>query len=233
MLALLGRDVALGNSGRGNFFDISTTCRVRASLSEIEAIVRDTQALERWWHAAFLRKKIVAPGGPDLVGRVGLAHTKGFMPWTFQFGYEIVESDLPRRARGRIFGDFEGFSTISFEERGDEVAIRFDWQVEVVKPGIGPLSPLLRWLYAANHLFAMAAGRAGLKRELARRRLAATCKGDAGIRFGKPIFPHNLPGSITPVWDRRLLALAAGRGADYSAALIPVAATAVSTVEAA
>ncbi|MBL9059885.1 MAG: hypothetical protein JNK88_07680, partial [Mangrovicoccus sp.] len=45
-----------------------------------------------------------------------------------------------------------------------------DWQVEVGKPGLREIAPLLWPFYSANHRWAMAKGRAGLEREIVRRR---------------------------------------------------------------
>ncbi len=52
--------------------------------------------------------------------------------------------------------------------------VRYDWRVDLQKPLLRALSPLLRPLLAGNHEWSMARGQEGLRAEIERRRLLAS-----------------------------------------------------------
>lgn len=172
-------------------FHVVTRCRVDATADELTAIMTDVDCLTSWWPAAFLRAETLRRGRPDQVGRVLRFHTKGLLPHTFQFVAHVEHADLPHLHRSRITGDFEGTTTIRTRatERGHDLT--FDWQIEVRKKGLRQLTPLIRWLLIANHLYAMRAGARGLQYELTRRRVAHGLASPA-LPPPRPTFPHNI-----------------------------------------
>ena len=82
----------------------------------------------------------------------------------------MVESRRPHGWTVEATGDLTGRGTWRLEQRGDLADVTYDWRIDVEKPLLKPLTPLLKPLYAWNHRWAMARGLEGLTRELARRR---------------------------------------------------------------
>jgi hypothetical protein len=85
----------------------------------------------------------------------------------------VVEANRPHGWTIEATGDLAGRGVWRLEQRGDFAAIDYDWQIDVEKPLLKPLTPILKPLYAANHRWAMARGLEGLRRELVQRRAAA------------------------------------------------------------
>ena len=100
-------------------------------------------------------------------------HTRGWLPYTLRWQGRIVESRRPYGWTIAATGDLNGRGVWRLEQRGPRAGITYDWRVDVEKPLLRPLAPLLGSLYAANHRWAMARGLEGLCRELVRRRAVA------------------------------------------------------------
>jgi hypothetical protein len=70
------------------------------------------------------------------------------------------------------FGDFVGKGIWSFEQRGADVRIVYDWRIRADKPLLRYLSFLLKPVFSMNHHWAMKQRENSLKKELSRRRAA-------------------------------------------------------------
>jgi hypothetical protein len=141
-----------------------TSWSVEGTVQEVSDTLADAPALARWWSAVYLRVEVLEPGAADGVGRVVRLHTRGWLPYRldWEFGFAL-------EARG----DFVGRGVWSFEQRGSQVAIRYDWRVRAHKPLLRWLSFLLKPLFSLNHRWAMRQGELALGAELARRRAAS------------------------------------------------------------
>src|SRR5262245_17407934 len=104
------------------------------------------------------------------VGRRVKLHTKGWLPYTLRWQFEVVEDRYPHGFSLVASGDFDGRGEWTFEQDGAFVDITYDWLVRAEKPLLRKLSFLLKPLFEANHRWAMARGEESLKLELARRR---------------------------------------------------------------
>ena len=80
-------------------------------------------------------------------------------------------NSLPGRIYNRGYRRFSGRGIWTFEQDGDWVNAAFDWRLRAEKPLLRYLSFLLKPLFRANHRWAMARGREGLQKELARAQL--------------------------------------------------------------
>ena len=182
-------------------YHVTTTWEVEAGLQEVAAILREPASLARWWPAAFLA---VEPGvGPDgRRGSAGWVWSKGWLPYTLRFEFDVTELPGAAGVVVRVAGDFEGGCVCTVRDRGSRLDIVFDWKVRVHKPVIRRWSWLLRPVFVANHLWVMARGLESFRLELARRR------GEAGLAAA-PVPPP--PGPTFPYGRRyrRLRRLAA------------------------
>ena len=147
-----------------------TRWRVAGTCGEIADVLGDPLELPRWWPSVYLRVDETRP--PDASGlhrRVRL-QTKGWLPYTLTWEFELVESRYPYGFGLVATGDFDGRGVWTFEQDGAFVDITYDWRLSAEKPMLRHLSSLLKPVFEANHRWAMAQGEESLKLELARRR---------------------------------------------------------------
>ena len=113
------------------------------------------------------------PGDAGGLGRTVAFHTRGWLPYTLRWQARLVEDRRPHGWTIAATGDLAGRGVWTLAQQGGLAAIGYDWRIEVEKPLLKPLTPVLKPVYAANHRWAMARGLEGLRRELVRRRAAA------------------------------------------------------------
>ncbi len=155
---------------RANDYHFVTTWVVESTCEEVSAVLGHPSDLPRWWPTVYLNvEQLRAPDASGLHGRVRLL-TRGKLPYTLRWEFEVVESRFPYGFTIDASGDFEGRGVWTFAPRGSAVDITFDWRIRAEKPLLRRLSFVLKPIFEANHRWAMAQGEAALKRELARRR---------------------------------------------------------------
>jgi hypothetical protein len=153
-----------------NEYHFLSRWRVEGTCGEVADILGDPLALVRWWPSVYLAVEEIAPPRTDGTGRRVRLHTKGWLPYTIRWEFEIVESRYPHGFTLIATGDFEGRGEWTFVQDGPFVNITYDWRISAEKPLLRNLSFVLKPLFAANHRWAMAQGEESLKLELARRR---------------------------------------------------------------
>ncbi|HKB09950.1 MAG TPA: hypothetical protein VKD69_04820 [Vicinamibacterales bacterium] len=151
-------------------------------------ILGDPVALVRWWPSVYLAVDEIAPPRPDGTGRRVRVHTRGWLPYTLRWEFEVIESHYPHGFTLIANGDFEGRGVWTFAQDGTSVDITYDWRISAEKPLLRSLSFALKPLFEGNHRWAMAQGEASLELELARRRATS----EAALRAIPPP-----PGAIT------------------------------------
>lgn len=150
-----------------------THWRIAATLDEVVAVLSEPAEFPRWWGAVYLAAEIVAPGDENGIGRRVRFHSRGFLPYTLRWEGTVLEADPPHGWTIAAAGDLVGRGVWRLTQEGEIADIRYDWRVEVDKPVLRQLAPLLWPFYGANHRWAMARGREGLEGEIRRRRAAA------------------------------------------------------------
>lgn len=111
---------------------------------------------------------IVRAGGLHSLGKVVDVVTKGVLPYTLRWQYEVVEEHYPNGSRLIAHGDLEGEGRWEIVQDGPYVNITYDWRVVANQPFIRKFAVIMRPLFAANHNWTMRDGERGLRRELAR-----------------------------------------------------------------
>jgi hypothetical protein len=160
------------SSARNDYWFV-TNWQVEGTCSEVADVLADPLAFPRWWLGVYLDVQELRPAGPTGVGRRVRVHSKGWLPYTLRWEFEVVESNRPHGFTIVATGDFDGRGVWTIEQQGAQVAVRFDWRIKAEKPLLRNLSFLMKPLFEANHRWAMARGRQGLERELAARRLGS------------------------------------------------------------
>ena len=154
-------------------FTLATRWLVAALIEEVAAILAAPERLPDWWPAVYLAAEITAPGDAGGLGRTVAFHTRGWLPYTLRWRARVIEDRRPHGWTIEATGDLAGRGVWSLAQQGDLAAIDYDWRIEVEKPLLKPLTPVLKPVYAANHRWAMARGLEGLRRALVRRRAVA------------------------------------------------------------
>ena len=175
-----------------NNYHFITHWRVKSTVEEISEILGDAPDLVRWWPSVYLDVQEVAPGDEREIGKVVSLYTKGWLPYTLRWHFRVTENRHPHGFSLEAWGDFVGRGIWTFEQDGEWVNVTYDWKIRADKPLLRTFSFLMKPIFAANHLWAMARGEESLKLELARRR-ATTAEERAQI----PAPPG--PTTISPV----------------------------------
>lgn len=151
-----------------HFFTVWT---LEASPEEVYQILEQPEDLPRWWGSVYLSVRIAHPGRPGGLGKVAELHTKGWLPYTLKWAFEVTQTDYPYGFSLQARGDFLGTGIWRFTRMsGGRCEVSYDWQIEAQKPLIRRLTWLLRPVFAWNHRWAMRQGEQGLAAELLRRR---------------------------------------------------------------
>ena len=154
-------------------YDFLTKWRFEhCDIHEVADILEDTASLPRWWPELFKQVTIVQPGGNHALGQVARCACRARLPYTLHFTYTVVEEHYPNGSTIESTGDLIGTGIWRLASRENGVDVEYSWRVRLEKPFLRLVSPILRPLLAWNHEWSMEKGATGLRRELARRRLA-------------------------------------------------------------
>jgi len=132
-------------------------------------ILYDGGDLPRWWPDVYLSAQTDPPGAKPGLGVKLRLHTRGWLPYTLRWTAETVKADRPHGFTIAATGDFEGSGQWTFETRGTQTHVLFDWRLRAEKPILRTLSFALKPVFSWNHRWAMARGYESLQREVARR----------------------------------------------------------------
>src|SRR5262249_41902590 len=86
-------------------------------------------------------------------------------PYKVRFNMRTVRVEPPSLIEGHADGELSGTGRWTLTSEGTGTRVRYDWIVEVTKPWMRLLAPLLRPVFAWNHNKVMEWGRAGLERK--------------------------------------------------------------------
>jgi hypothetical protein len=156
-----------------NQYQFVSRWRVEGTCGEVADVLGDLPALARWWPSVYLEAEELPSTRLDEGGRPrqrARVHTRGWLPYTLRWEFEIVESRYPHGSTLVATGDFDGRGEWTFVQDGRFVDVTYDWRLTAEKPLLRNLSFLMKPLFEANHRWAMAQGEESLKLELARRR---------------------------------------------------------------
>jgi len=154
----------------GNEYHFITHWRVAGSCGEVADILGDPLALPRWWPSVYLSVEELRPPDHEGLGRRVRLRTKGWLPYTLVWEFEVVESRYPHGFTIVANGDFDGRGVWTLAQDGGFVEITYDWRLRAEKPLLRNLTFVLRPVFEANHRWAMDQGETSLTLELERRR---------------------------------------------------------------
>lgn len=153
-----------------NHYEFLSRWRVEGTCGEVADILGDPLELPRWWPSVYLEATELRPPDASGLGRRVRLHTKGWLPYTLAWAFEVVENRYPHGFALVANGDFAGRGVWTIAQDGAFVDIAYDWRLSAEKPLLRSLSLLMKPVFEANHRWAMAQGEESLMLELARRR---------------------------------------------------------------
>lgn len=175
-----------------NEYHFITNWKVKATEKEVYDIISDAEALAHWWPAVYLDVITTSEGDENNIGKRVSLFTKGFLPYTLKWNFEVTENKKYAHIALKALGDFVGRGIWDFKQQGNDCLVQFDWKLEANKPVLKYLSFLIKPLFAANHQWAMKKGEQSLELELLRRRLADKKEIILLPKPPQPTFPHNI-----------------------------------------
>jgi hypothetical protein len=174
-----------------NEYHFTTQWKVDATLDEVCEILEDTASLAEWWPSVYLDLKMIDEGDAKGVGKKVELYTKGWLPYTIKWSFEVTESNAPHGYKIAAYGDLEGAGEWILKENGTQVEIIYDWRIKAEKPLFRYFSFLLKPLFSANHHWAMRKGLESLEIELIKRRSIRINVAANMPKPPAPTFPHN------------------------------------------
>lgn len=151
-------------------FHFITDWDLPAHVEEVYPIIKDTSRLCDWWPSVYLKVNTIKDGDANGIGKMVSLHTKGYLPYTLRWTFEVTEVIKNKRIELSAFGDLNGKGVWTFTQIGDTCKVKYDWDINFDKPYLSKLSWLLRPIFSFNHRWAMAKGLESLQLELKRKR---------------------------------------------------------------
>src|SRR5262247_1700290 len=98
---------------------------VEGTCGEVADVLGDPLALPRWWPSVYLAVEEVRPPDANGLGRIVSLRTKGWLPYTIAWRFEVVESTYPTGFAIVATGDFDGRGVWTFVQDGAHVDITY------------------------------------------------------------------------------------------------------------
>jgi uncharacterized protein YndB with AHSA1/START domain len=129
---------------------------VPAPVEAVYELLSCPRGYPAWWCDVFLHGE--GDAGPAAPGKRARLVTRGRLPYRLHWELVCAEACAPRRLVSHIHGDFVGNGIWTLEPVESGTRATLEWRVEVRKPLVRHLTPLLRPIFAWNHRWAMARG---------------------------------------------------------------------------
>jgi uncharacterized protein YndB with AHSA1/START domain len=152
--------------GGSAHFDLVSHWSVPAPVDRVWSALTDPESWPRWW--PYVRSvQTLRRGAADGLGAVRRIEWATRLPYTVLIEVEAVEVVRHERLRGRSRGHLQGEGLWLLRADGAGTHVTYLWRVELRKPWMRALAPLLAPVFRWNHKGLMQAGGAGLTRFLA------------------------------------------------------------------
>lgn len=147
-------------------FDLVSHWRVSAPADRVWAALSDPESWPQWWPYV-LQVQTLRDGAAGGLGSLRRIRWATRLPYQLLIEIEAIEVLRPERLRGRSQGQLRGEGLWLLRSDGAHTDITYVWRVELTRPWMRRLAPLLAPLFRWNHTAVMQAGERGLQRLLA------------------------------------------------------------------
>lgn len=148
-------------------FDLVSHWRLDAPREQVWSALSQPEAWPRWW--PYVREVQTLRGGDGQgVGSVRRIRWATRLPYEIVIEVEALEALKHERIRGRSSGQLhgEGIWLLREDEEGGHTDVTYVWRVQLARPWMRWLAPLLAPLFRWNHDGVMRAGGLGLSKYL-------------------------------------------------------------------
>jgi carbon monoxide dehydrogenase subunit G len=157
-------------------FDLISHWRIPAPVDRVWAALSDPEGWPRWWSCVRTVRTLRA-GDASGVGSIRRIEWSTRLPYELVIEVEAVEALRHERLRGRSRGALRGEGIWLLRAAGQRTDVTYVWRVELAKPWMRLLAPLLAPVFRWSHEAVMRAGEAGLTRHLAGHAAASAARG--------------------------------------------------------
>jgi len=147
-----------------------TEWKLNATVQEAYTIIKDSSSLAQWWPSVYLEVTTLSPGMANGVGKQVALWTKGYLPYTLRWNFEVVQLIPCKKIVIEATGDLKGCGVWTFQSTGQGCTILYDWNTSFDKAYLSWFSFILRPVFGFNHRWAMDRGIDSLQLEVLRRR---------------------------------------------------------------
>ena len=147
-------------------FTLESAWELASPVEAVWSLLRSVATWPQWWRPNLRAVTRLREGDPEGVGQIDRFTWRGALPYVLHIDIEVLELSPQRRIVGRARGDVSGTGTWSLRPTATGTQVHYCWQVDVDKPWMRRLLPLLRPVFAWNHHAVMRAGAAGMARAL-------------------------------------------------------------------
>lgn len=148
-------------------FQLVSEWRFHAPLNQVWDALCAVEDWPGWW-TAVRRVEALMPGDEQGVGAMNRFHWRTALPYDLAFVMTVVDIEPMRRIEGQASGELEGTGIWTLNQVDGVTFARYDWRVDVTRPWMRRVAPLLTPVFAWNHGVVMGRGERGLRRLLER-----------------------------------------------------------------
>jgi hypothetical protein len=150
---------------RPQHFDLVSHWRLKAPVDRVWAALTQPESWPSWW--PYVRQvHTLQPGDAQGLGSIRRIEWSTRLPYSVVIEVEAIEVLRHDRLRARSRGELAGEGLWLLRTDGPFTDITYVWRVELKRPWMRWLAPLLGPLFRWNHNGVMRAGALGLARHL-------------------------------------------------------------------
>ena len=146
-------------------FNLVTNWSLAAPIERVWDELNHPDAWPQWW-SAVKRVEVIAPGDANGVGAIRRITWRTALPYEISFDMRATRVEPMSLLEGRASGELNGVGRWTLTPTPAGTSVRYDWQVDLGKPWMRLLAPVLRPAFAWNHTKVMAWGYEGLCKRL-------------------------------------------------------------------
>ena len=149
-------------------FNLMTEWHLDAPVERVWPLLTSIEEWPLWWRAVS-QVELLKAGDANGLGSIHRITWKTALPYQLTFDTRMTRIEPMSIIEGQASGELDGRGLWTLRPDGERTHVRYDWNVEVTKPWMKILAPILRPVFAWNHNVVM-----GWGEEDIRSRLAAT-----------------------------------------------------------
>ena len=146
-------------------FNLVTEWCVKAPLQRVWDQLVAPDDWPQWWRAV-KRVETLREGDANGLGAQRRLTWRTALPYELSFDMQVTRIEPMSVIEGRVTGELEGIGRWTLRTDGPETLVRYDWQVNLGKPWMRALAPVLKLVFAWKHGCVLGWGYEGLCRRL-------------------------------------------------------------------